>query len=94
MEAAKHRIETVKEQVVVEFFRKTIEKNKDRDRPRQLYTELGLLDIKRDYYYNKQQQCYETPLDEVLGIRAYEHNRSVNFVIRDFCSFDLHRHSL
>lgn len=45
---------------------------KEKDRPRQLYTELGLLDLKRDYYYNKQQESYETPLDDMLGIRAYE----------------------
>lgn len=44
----------------------------EKNRSRQLYTELGLLDLKRDYYYNKQQECYETPMDDMLGIRAYE----------------------
>lgn len=44
----------------------------EKNRSRQLYTELGLLDLKRDYYYNKQQECYETPMDDMLGIRVYE----------------------
>lgn len=51
---------------------------KEKNRQRQLYTELGLLDIKRYCYYNKQQECYETQLDDVLGISAYEHLETQN----------------
>lgn len=45
---------------------------KEKDRPRELLTHLGLLQWKRDYYYSKREDCYVTPLDQILGIKRYE----------------------
>lgn len=41
-------------------------------RPRKLVTELGELNLKRDYYWNKTQGKYVAVLDHVIGIKAYE----------------------
>lgn len=43
-----------------------------KDRPRELFTALGTLTWKRDYYYNKISEKYCTPLDDVIGVRKYE----------------------
>mgnify|MGYP000578594342 CR=1 FL=1 len=45
---------------------------KEKERPRRLYTELGYLDMKRDYYYDGINQRYIAVLDQVLGIEKYE----------------------
>lgn len=45
---------------------------KEKERPRSILTELGMVHIARDYYYDKQQACYVTPLDTLLKIRPYE----------------------
>lgn len=44
---------------------------KEKDRPRQLLTELGALNIFRDYYYDKSMGRYISLLDQATGIRAY-----------------------
>ena len=45
---------------------------KEKERPRQLYTSLGYLNIKRDYYYDRINESYTAVLDQVLGIEKYE----------------------
>lgn len=45
---------------------------KEKERPRSLLTELGLLNIPRDYYYDKNNGSYVSLFDHVTGIRAYE----------------------
>lgn len=44
---------------------------KEKDRPRALLTELGELRFNRDYYYNKNTNCHETPLDKMLSVEQY-----------------------
>lgn len=41
---------------------------KEKDRPRNLFTELGEIKFSRDYYYNKNAEEYETPLDAMMSI--------------------------
>lgn len=41
---------------------------KEKDRPRNLLTELGEIKFSRDYYYNKNTEEYETPLDAMMSI--------------------------
>lgn len=41
---------------------------KEKDRPRQLLTKLGMIYWERDYYYDKTKARYVTPLDHMLGI--------------------------
>lgn len=43
---------------------------KEKDRPRQLLTRLGLLKWSRDYYFDRKQARYVFPLDDMLGIRG------------------------
>lgn len=45
---------------------------KEKERSRRLYTRLGQLDLKRDYYYDKTNICHAYPLDKIVGIRRYE----------------------
>ena len=45
---------------------------KEKDRPRQLFTELGMLDFTRDYYYDKKNDRHTAVLDHVIGIDRYE----------------------
>ncbi len=45
---------------------------KEKERPRSILTELGTVQIARDCYYDKRQECYVTPLDTLLKIRPYE----------------------
>lgn len=45
---------------------------KEKDRKRSLLTELGVLHLQRDYYYDNQNGCYVCLLDDVLGIRKYK----------------------
>ena len=45
---------------------------KEKDRPRQLFTELGMLDFVRDYYYDKKHDRHTSVLDNILGIGRYE----------------------
>ena len=45
---------------------------KEKDRPRQILTKLGLIEWDRDYYYDKVKERYVFPLDYMLGIRKYE----------------------
>lgn len=42
----------------------------EKDRPRELLTELGPIRWKRDYYYDKKEGHYITPLDGMLGVEA------------------------
>ena len=45
---------------------------KEKNRPRSLHTELGVLNLPRDYYYERNSKKYISLLDHVTGIRAYE----------------------
>ena len=45
---------------------------KEKDRPRQILTKLGMIEWNRDYYYDKGDESYVFPLDHMLGIRKYE----------------------
>lgn len=45
---------------------------KEKERPRRLYTELGYLDMKRDYYYDGINKRYIAVLDQIVGIEKYE----------------------
>lgn len=45
---------------------------KEKDKPRQLMTKLGMINWTRDYYYDKTNEKYAFPLDHMLGIRSYE----------------------
>lgn len=45
---------------------------KEKDRARQVVTELGTLNLQRDYYYDKTEEKYCAVLDDIIGIRAYE----------------------
>ena len=45
---------------------------KEKDRPRQLFTELGMIDLTRDYYYDRKNDRYTAVLDHMLGIDRYE----------------------
>lgn len=41
---------------------------KEKDRPRNVLTELGEIKFSRDYYYNKDAEEYETPLDVMMSV--------------------------
>ena len=45
---------------------------KEKNRERSLLTELGRLDLPRDYYYDKKEEKYEYLLDRVIGLQGYE----------------------
>lgn len=45
---------------------------KEKDRSRELLTELGELALRRDYYYDKHNDRYVSLVDHVVGIRPYE----------------------
>lgn len=45
---------------------------KEKDRPRQILTKLGMIEWERDYYYDKASGQFLYPLDHMLGIRSYE----------------------
>lgn len=45
---------------------------KEKERPRELLTELGKLNLARDYYHDKHRNQYVSLLDHVIGIRPYE----------------------
>ena len=45
---------------------------KEKNRERSLLTELGRLDLPRDYYYDKKEEKYEYLLDKVIGLQGYE----------------------
>ena len=45
---------------------------KEKDRSRQILTKLGMIEWKRDYYYDKTRERYVFPLDHMLGVRSYE----------------------
>ncbi|MGI6766414.1 MAG: ISLre2 family transposase [Lentihominibacter sp.] len=45
---------------------------KEKDRTRELHTELGILKLPRDYYYDKINDQYVFILDHITGIRPYE----------------------
>ena len=45
---------------------------KEKERPRQILTKLGIIEWNRDYYYDKTEEGYVFPLDHMLGIRSYE----------------------
>ena len=56
---------------------------KEKDRERSLLTEVGQLNIKRDYYREKGSNKYLYPLDYIIGMPAYErvsHNVSARLV--------------
>ena len=45
---------------------------KEHDRSRDIVTELGRITFARDYYYDKKNKVYISPIDELLGINAYD----------------------
>ena len=45
---------------------------KESNRPRQIYTKLGTIEFKIDYYFNKKEGFYVYLLDNILGIEKYE----------------------
>ena len=45
---------------------------KEKNRDRSLLTELGRLNLPRDYYYDKKEEKYEYVLDNVIGLQGYE----------------------
>lgn len=45
---------------------------KEKNRDRSLLTELGRLNLPRDYYYDKKEGKYEYLLDKVIGLQGYE----------------------
>ena len=45
---------------------------KEKNRERSLLTELGRLDLPRDYYYDKKEEKYDYLLDRVIGLQGYE----------------------
>ena len=45
---------------------------KEKERPRELLTELGKLNLPRDYYYDKEHEKYVSLLDHMIGLRNYE----------------------
>ena len=45
---------------------------KEKNRDRSLLTELGRLNLPRDYYYDKKEEKYEYLLDKVIGLQGYE----------------------
>lgn len=45
---------------------------KEKERPRRILTQLGELDLKHDYYYDKGLGHYTALLDAVVGIEKYE----------------------
>lgn len=45
---------------------------KEKDRPRALLTDLGMLHLQRDYYRDTRTGRYSTPLDQMLNIKGYE----------------------
>lgn len=45
---------------------------KEKDRARNLLVSLGELHLKRDYYYDKENEKFSCPLDSMLGIERYE----------------------
>ncbi len=44
---------------------------KEKDRSREIYTELGRIRWSRDYYYDKQNAKYTALLDRILSIPEY-----------------------
>lgn len=45
---------------------------KEKNRPRKLLTELGMLNLPRDYYYDRLNDRYVSVMDLVIGMRRYE----------------------
>ena len=45
---------------------------KEKDRKRSILSELGELSFTRDYFYNSEKDCYETPLDQMIGVQKRE----------------------
>jgi len=45
---------------------------KEKDRERSIFNDVGYINIKRDYYYDKKSKGYIYPIDLMLGITPYE----------------------
>ena len=45
---------------------------KEKNRERSLLTEIGRLNLPRDYYYDKKEEKYDYLLDRVIGLQGYE----------------------
>lgn len=45
---------------------------KEKERPREILTELGKLNLPRDYYYDKKHGKYVSMLDHMIELRSYE----------------------
>ena len=45
---------------------------KEKNRERSLFTEIGRLNLPRDYYYDKKEGKYDYLLDKVIGLQGYE----------------------
>lgn len=45
---------------------------KEKERGRSIFNDVGYINIKRDYYYDKERKGYIYPIDLMLGITPYE----------------------
>lgn len=45
---------------------------KEKERERSIFNDVGYINIKRDYYYDKERKGYIYPIDLMLGITPYE----------------------
>jgi len=45
---------------------------KEHDRERDILTELGRIEYKRDYYYDRKSGRYTSPIDLILGVESYD----------------------
>lgn len=45
---------------------------KEKERKRNLLTELGMMELPRDYYYDKKSNAHVSPLDFMVGIPCYQ----------------------
>ena len=45
---------------------------KEKNRERSLFTEIGRLNLPRDYFYDKKEEKYDYLLDRVIGLQGYE----------------------
>ena len=45
---------------------------KEKERPREIYTKVGTIDVSRDYYFDKNRRKYVSVIDHIIGVRPYE----------------------
>lgn len=44
---------------------------KEKDRPRSIFTDVGMIDFKRDYFWSKVEGTYLYPVDTMIGLEPY-----------------------